>query len=75
MQALPNVNVYAKKSGRGTVSDIRGAFVLDARVSKPLGRVILLKDLFRVFQNTKKRKRSSERFRKIIIVREIMSAL
>jgi hypothetical protein len=30
MQALPNVNIYAKKSGRGTVSDIRGAFVLQA---------------------------------------------
>lgn len=30
MQALPNVNIYAKKSGRGTVSDIRGSYVLEA---------------------------------------------
>lgn len=30
MQALPNVNIHTKKSGRGTVSDIRGSFVLEA---------------------------------------------
>jgi hypothetical protein len=30
MQSLPNVNIFAKKSGRGTTTDYRGSFVLEA---------------------------------------------